>query len=397
MTISLFIILEMAQLKFLTLEVRTYAAFVLFTMLTIYTALRAVARPHWIRLISTALASCMLVSSHTFGIVYAVSIASCAVAAAAIEGKVRVAFKLGLTSVPAIVMFCLWVPILKQQAQLGNWIPRPDLPRLLDSTYPPSNSLRLEGIAIILALVILIWPRTQNSYGTVARRQWWRATNGIYIFAIAIPIAFGSSTFVVWLFSRNVFQVFLERYFFPNLVLHTIWLSMLVNWVFIHLPTSKKNGLVLAAAVLAGLSIKPRQIEPETRIPCFDPSQSAYMEDPFRDYGPIVGLTSHPFLTRLNHPGEPVLFPVDKDALKKNGTEYPPYVYHYLLVKRFAEWLGVNALMSTSELLNTKPGFVVLDDRQGPWLEHVKLNHRIKLIPLAETKSCTVWQVEAVE
>jgi len=191
MTISLFIILEMAQLKFLTLEVRTYAAFVLFTMLTIYTALRAVARPHWIRLISTALASCMLVSSHTFGIVYAVSIASCAVAAAAIEGKVRVAFKLGLTSVPAIVMFCLWVPILKQQAQLGNWIPRPDLQRLLDSTYPPSNSLRLEGIAIILALVIVIWPRTQNSYGTVARRQWWRATNGIYIFAIAIPIAFG--------------------------------------------------------------------------------------------------------------------------------------------------------------------------------------------------------------
>jgi uncharacterized membrane protein len=73
-TISAFILLALWQLKFLTLEIRTYAALVFFTTLAIYAAMRAIDRPSSMNLTCTMLAYCLLVSSHTFGAIYVVSI-----------------------------------------------------------------------------------------------------------------------------------------------------------------------------------------------------------------------------------------------------------------------------------------------------------------------------------
>ena len=123
---------QLWNLKFLTLEIRTYAALVFFTTLAIYAALRATAQPNWLSLICAMLAYCLLVSSHTFGIIYVSSIVICTVLTAAVESNFSLALQSGLAGMPAIVMFLLWIPVLHSQAQLGNWIPCPDLRSLLD-------------------------------------------------------------------------------------------------------------------------------------------------------------------------------------------------------------------------------------------------------------------------
>ena len=106
---------------------------------------------------------------------------------------------------------------------------------------------------------------------------------------------------------------------------------------------------------------------------------------------------SHPWLTRQNRPGEVAVFPIDEDAQKKNGTKYPTYVYNRHFVETFAKWLGVNTVMTTSQLLNTKPGFMVLDEDWGSWFEYIQQTHKVKLTSLAEMEGCTLWWVEVIE
>ena len=65
-----------------------------------------------------------------------------------------------------------------------------------------------------------------------------------------------------------------------------------------------------------------------------------------------------------------------ESALKKNGTEYPPYVYDTHFIERFSMWLGIKAVMTSAQLLNAKPGFMVLDDGDGPWLKYIQLATR---------------------
>jgi len=112
----------------------------------------------------------------------------------------------------------------------------------------------------------------------------------------------------------------------------------------------------------------------------------------------IVALWSHSWLSRINLSGETIVYPIDKGLLKEDGTAHPPYVYEYRFVSQFAKWLGVDAVMTTSQLLDTKPDFMVIDDGQGPWLKYTQLRHKLKLIRIAEIKgSCTLWQVETRE
>lgn len=286
-TIGAFVLLEMWPLKFLTLEVRTYAALVFFATLSVYFGLRALARPTWVTLTGAMLAYCLLVSSHTFGIIYVVSIATCAVAAAA--GNFRLALTSALSAAPAATMFGLWLPVLHHQAQLGSWIFRPDLASLLSSTHLSADRLWVLVVLVVLAVLTLLLRGYRLREG-LSPAQWWRSSNRTLRFALCLPIAFYGSTFAVWLFSRFVFPVFVQRYFYPNMILNTIWLSIAIDLIlgYVILATTR-YWLALGSAVLAGLFIRQWQW-PEYSIPCFDASRKAYIEDPFIDNGPIVAL-----------------------------------------------------------------------------------------------------------
>jgi hypothetical protein len=123
MTIGMFVLLELWDLKSLTLEARSYAALVFATTFTIYVSLRAIARPSRAIWAGAIFAYCLLVSSHTFGIVYVVSIATCATVASLAEDDIRLARNSGLVVMPAIAMFIAWLPVLHYQTQLGTPAP----------------------------------------------------------------------------------------------------------------------------------------------------------------------------------------------------------------------------------------------------------------------------------
>lgn len=213
-----------------------------------------------------------------------------------------------------------------------------------------------------------------------------------------LPVAFGASTFAVWMFSRFLFPVFLQRYFFPNMILHTIWLSFLAYFLFGYVTRSTvKYGLVLASALLTGLAVIYWPFNESSRIPCFDSSTNAYLEDLFKDDGPVVAVSDHIWLTRQSRLGEKDIFAFDKRDLAKKGTEYRSYAFQYHFVRRFAEWLGVTTVMSTEKLLNARQDFMVLDDQNGPWFKFLRLTHKLELTPLAEMKDCKLWRVKVLE
>jgi hypothetical protein len=386
-TIGAFILLELWQLKFLTLEVRTYALFLFAATFATYICLRAIKRPSRVSWVWTALVYCLLVSSHTFGIIYVVCIAACAIAAALTKGNFRAAQNSGLAALPATVIFVLWLPVLHDQAQLGNWIPPPDVPRLLASTYLGTS---YQAMLLVLAVLIALGSNRDNIAPLVQRRL---SLSRSQIFVLLLPIAFLGSTFAVWLFSKFVFPVFRERYFYPNIALHTIWLSFLANWVLSYLkPSLTSYGLVLGCALLTGLNITYTPfVEDWWRVPCFDQSKNTYLEDPFQDGVPIVVLSSLAWLPRLNRAREEVLFPLDERALDENdaGRHWDAH-----FVRRFSEWLGLH-VVTTGEMLG-RGDFMVLDDGKGPWLKFIQRNYKLELKPLAEINHCRLWRVKVL-
>ena len=74
---------------------------------------------------------------------------------------------------------------------------------------------------------------------------------------------------------------------------------------------------------------------------------------------------------------ERVVFPIDEGTLKENGINHGRYLHYDRYVRHYAEWAGVDALMTTSQLLASKPGFLVLDDANGPWLAYIQREHRV--------------------
>jgi Dolichyl-phosphate-mannose-protein mannosyltransferase len=410
MTIGMFVLLELWDLKSLTLDVRSYATMVFATTLAIYVSLRAVSRPSWGSWLCTALAYSLLVTSHTFGIIYVVCIAICAIIAAFAEGDIGLTRNSGLVALPAIVMFVAWLPVLHYQAQLGDWLPRPGVRVLLMSTFLPTDSALLLMVPLIVAALIVLWRRTPDREGPMLTR-WWQSLNRMQKFVILLPLLFGASTFAIWIFSRVIFPVFLVRYFVPNMVLHIIWLSCLTDFVFSYITRSTTRcGLVLALAVLTGLIIiGARRLEPDeggalywpldtvTKIPCFDASRNVYLEDSFKDAGSIVALSLNIWFSRLHLLGNEDIFPIDKGDLMNNGPNDRGFAFQDHFVSRFAEWLGVHTVMPTEKLLNEKQDFMVLDDQNGPWLKIIRRSHKLDLTLLAKMRGCRLWRVKVLK
>jgi Dolichyl-phosphate-mannose-protein mannosyltransferase len=394
-TVSAFALLERSQLEFLTLEVRTYAVFVLTTALAVYFSLRAIGRPSRATRICTAVSYCLLMSSHTFGIIYVVCIAACSVVVALAEGDAKLARNSWLVALPALVMFMAWLPVLRHQTQSASWISRPDLRNLMESTYIPNRAALLA--LLILAALITLWRRNPGSKAPMLA-LWWRSLDHTQKFVLLVPVSFVASTLAVWIFSKVVFPVFVPRYFFPNIVLHIIWLTLLVHFVFTFVVRSTvKYGLFVASALLTALSIAYRPYYAPNRVPCFDPARNTYLEDPFKDGGPVVALWSHTWLTRLNRPGGETIFLVDDRVPKALGAEYQTYTFDRYFVPGFATWLGKGTVTTTEKLLNGKLDFMVLDDDRGPWLKFVQLSHKLELTKLAEMNGCKLWRVRVGE
>jgi hypothetical protein len=211
---------------------------------------------------------------------------------------------------------------------------------------------------------------------------------------VLIPVSFAASTLAVWIFARAVFPVFLQRYFVPNMLLNIIWIGLSVVFILKHISRPEAKFWISAVfALLTALSIAYRPFYSPHVIPCFDPSQKAYLEDPFKHDAPILVLWSLPWLTRLNRPDEEIIYPVDGNALPPSDPKYPFFNFNLNFVTQFAAWRRAPTLKTTEELLNARRDLMVLDDGWGPWLEFVQLSHKVDVTKLAEMEGCKLWRV----
>jgi uncharacterized membrane protein len=379
-TISTFVLLERHPLAFLTLEIRTYAVYVFAAVLAIYFSLRAIERPSRARWVYTAVSYCVLMSSHAFGIVYVVCVAACSITVAVGQGNAKLARNSCLVALPALIMFTAWLPVVRRLAQLGSWIPSPWQTLLTDAIYIPNH-------AAILALLILLLAVRLDPRFKAPMLAPWRSLADTQKFILLIAFPFLVSTLAVWLFSKAVFPVFVPRYFFPNILLHVVWLTLLIHFVFTYLRQSMlKYALTAALALLTAVSIIARPPYSEDRVPCFDSARNEYLEDSFRDTGPLVAISVGPWLTRLNRPRQ-AIFLVD-DAL------YQVYAFDVNWVLAFATWADQSQAVTTTEkLLNTNKDFMIIVDRDRPWFKFIQVSHKLELTELAKSKDCTLGRV----
>ena len=117
-----FVLSQIPALKFLTFEVRTYALYLCCTAVAIHFALRASRRPSISNLFYLSIFYCLLTASHTFGIIYVVCISSSLVIASGVEGDLKLCKRFATATVPALIMFMGWVPVLRLQSQIPSWI-----------------------------------------------------------------------------------------------------------------------------------------------------------------------------------------------------------------------------------------------------------------------------------
>jgi hypothetical protein len=290
-------------------------------------------------------------------------------------------------------MFMAWLPVVRHQAQLGNWMSPPDLGTLIDAAHAPKYPLALllhhPALIALLALLglLVLGDWSKPSFEASMLASWWRSLDRAQRFALFIPFSFAASTLTVWIFSKVVFPVFNPKYFFPNILLHIIWLSLLVHFVF-NIVRSVKYELTVASVFLAAGGIIFITRPYQTNIPCFDPARNAYLEDRFKGDGPMVALGLHTWMTRLNRSWN-ATYLVNDDAVSSRPDEF---LLKYILT--FATWANKLQMITTADnFLNANFDFIVLDDDEGQWFKFVRSIRKPELIQLARADRCTLWRV----
>ena len=400
--ILFFVLSSLSNLSFFITELRTYALFFCATTISIYLSERAIRDPSPSKFLYMGLSYCFLAMSHTFGIVYALCISGSLILVFISSANFSLARNTLISVVPAILLFSVWSIVMAHQAKLGSWIPKPSLHDLSFAAYLPI-SLRMKLVAIDIGLVVAIIYIYKKGLFTITNSlaEWWRSPDSTSKFVAMIPISFGLSTLAIWLLSRHLFSVFVIRYFFPNMLCNVIWIGLFVYFIFMKLPRIVATcGMLCAIIPLVIFNIEhiPSElIKLSERIPCFDPVQETYIEDPFRDGTPILTLWMHSWLTRLDHRGDEKIFPIDQALAKQSDVENQKYNFEFNYAARFAAWEGYPSIIKTEDLLGAKRNFLVLDDDHGPWLRFVQQTHKLKLTKLAEMKGCRLWRLEIGE
>jgi hypothetical protein len=388
----LFVAVEKTKLQTLILDIRTYATFVLFVAIAILLAIRAIKNRSLGRFVRVALCYCLVIASHIFGIIFVLCISAAAMCVVALERDWRSARNFLLATLPALALFLAWLPVVHHQSLLGNWIPKPGIGELIFACLPAPADLLL--VPLTLAILVVQRQSWLTPLGQLAGRL--RSLDATYIFLIVLPILCFGATLAIWVFAHLLFPVFLARYFFPNVVLHVIYLGLFAQLILVYFRSTRRQAALLAVlALFAFVSIASAPPNSNERIvPCFDDARNSFIEDGFVGGKPVIALWGHSWMTRLERPGENIIYAFDTNPDPSEIAKYPSYRYDFNYTLGFADWLHSATVDSTEDLLRKTHEFLVLDDNTGPWLNSLRQHHAAELTKLAETPTCKLWRVK---
>jgi Dolichyl-phosphate-mannose-protein mannosyltransferase len=342
----------------------------------------------WI-ICSNACIHAAMVHTHLFGLFYSGAILCSHIV---IDRYLKIFRpKLYLSIVLSWISLILYIPSFLNQADAGNprtWIPIPVLKDLIDLLiFTPSSFLKL----VILPLLILvsglsiIFYKTEEPQTSEQERQNQQnldAEKHILIFSyafIVVPV-------LIWIISRTVKPIFIDRYMIPSTISWSILLSYLCSRIVYNiainfLAIAQKVILLLAlTAVLLVYPITYANSLPKAQLPGLNDNKYGHKDLP------IVVQSSHDFLQRLQYSPyrNRYFFILDwQAAVDSSSGLFPTQEYKHLkALKRNYPELFQN-ITKSGNFINKYQRFLVLDD--------VNYTKKCKIEPRWENISCPRW------
>ena len=342
-------------------------------------------------LFSNAFIHAAIVHTHLFGLFYSGAI----VCSQIVRDRYFKIFrpKLYLSIALSWVSIILYLPSFINQADAGNprtWLPTPLLVDLIDLLiFPPSSFLKLVVLPFLIlvsALSIILYKTEEPQTSQVERQnqQKFAPEKSLLIFSYA----FLSVPVLIWIISRTLKPIFLDRYMIPTAISWSILLAYLSSRIVDNnsitskfLAVAQKSIPLLAlTAILLVYPIRYANSLQKEQVPGLNDNK----------YGdknlPIVVQFSHDFLKRLQYSPyrNRYFFILDWQAAVDNSSGlFTPQEYKHLeALKRNYPELFHN-ITKTENFLNKYERFLVLDS--------VDYNKKCGLEPRWENISCPRW------
>jgi len=352
----------------------------------------------------------VIVQTHLFGVFYSAAI----VLSLIIRDKYFKIFrpKIYLSVVLSWILLIPYIPSFLNQADAGNprtWITTPSLIELFHLLIIDFSSLSILNVLFLFVILISIYGlqtffKTKNYVFFRRNNQNHQSVNG-EISLLIVAFIFLLVPVLVWIISRTIKPIFVDRYMMPSTFSWSIIVAHLLSRYKFNAINSerktlkfpyRKYSLTGLLAIMMVLIINPiiyAKIFPREYLPGLNDNKYGYEDLP------IVVQSSHDFVRRLHYsPQEDrYFFILDWEAALDNASGlFTPQEYKHMdALKRNYPDLFHNVVESKF-FLKTYSKFLVLDyldysqkckpqDFHCPrWLERRIMTSRYKLIPLGQ-------------
>jgi hypothetical protein len=370
------------------LELRTYALYFLVDALCLLLLLRWIecrSRGRWM-LLAAALGA--LPMTHTFGTVYALCLGTGAGAVALARGDKRLAIASIGCMVPALLVAAAWSPFLLRQTEVGRpygWISAPDYRELV---FGPL----LQAVLI----VGLLWAARMRFAAALSWRVFLARIDLRIFVLLAVATLEICFAIFLWEISRIFYPVYVARYLMPAVIIDYGIIAVLLSIV----SGALRRHMFFATAVAiwclwVGAWKDPRaDIAYAGPLPCLEGGDDHFIEAGIatRDL-PIVTESPHVWFPRRRYGHGVYIFPLDWQVVERYPEKARNNATDFHIMQRFRDWAQTGGVLTTSELLDRYPEFLVLHEKNRSWLDNL-----IQSVPLSSTEiksgaDCSLWHV----
>jgi hypothetical protein len=339
-------------------------------------------------IIMTVCTHAAIVNTHIFGLIYSPAILFSLILSDLRLGDFRLKTYVSIAlSWLAIVPY---IPSFLKHADLGrprSWLPLPELKDLPDFLFLQLNSIVLLVLLLVAGLQFLFTWKTEARLGSVRSDHSDRASESALLI---VAYAFLTVPIGVWVISRSVTPIFVDRYMIPSAIGWSIMVAFAASRLlgrsdsdFQHVALRQRMKILFKSSALPFLYVLfllnwpltwardlargPRRSDPTAHIPGWDDNKFGYTDLP------IVVQSSHRFLERLHYSSERerYFFILDWEAAANvaSGRFGPEEYKHMEALKRVYPAMFEN-VVGGEEFLRSFGCFLVLDykdfDRAAP-------------------------------
>lgn len=392
---------------FAALELRTYAAFLLMAALGVWLQQRLIERRRSRDIALLAFALLGLTLSHTFGIAYVGCIALAGWLSAPRDRSLLRNTLLALA--PSLLALAGWLPVLMLQIQIARpygWMTSPGGRDLAETLF--ASDIMVQITVIELACL--------GATGIAVARRWSAPAADLLHdpqrqparYAVLLGVLFTAFMLAAWLASKLLFPIFVPRYFTPQLVIAFALHAVFAEWL-LRLGRERWAAAVALTLVVAALMVRNVAFRAEVPFhgdPICANADGAFFEQAYMAGDvPVITDSPHVFLPRatygLQHSSYRLA--LDWDVVLKYPRRSPGNAVDYNLMNRLRTWLPMPQAMTTEDIIEAYPQFLVLEASSRPWFDHLRQTRNVEATKLAESiasdpgdLSCKLWRVTRV-